>query len=77
MAGKAGNRAVGFAKGGLTRKSMLLLMDWDACCLLLSLDNDNDSIHAVELMSMIDIVVSNLLGNKAYGTKKSCTYQGT
>jgi len=37
---------------------------------LLSPGNDNDSTHAIELMSMTDIAGSNLLGDKAYGTKE-------
>ena len=36
---------------------------------MLSPGNDNDSIHAVELLSKIDIKNSNILGDKAYGTQ--------
>lgn len=41
---------------------------------LLSSSNDNDSTHAIELMSMTDIAGSNLLGDKAYGTKAILAY---
>jgi len=42
--------------------------------LLLSPGNDNDSTHAIELMSMTDITGSNLLGDKAYDTKEILVY---
>jgi len=41
---------------------------------LLSPGNDNDSTHAIELMGMTDIAGSNLLGDKAYGTKEIQAY---
>ena len=41
---------------------------------LLSPGNENDSTHAIELMSMTDIAGSNLLGDKAYGTKEILAY---
>ena len=41
---------------------------------LLSPGNDNDSTHAIELMRMTGIAGSNLLGDKAYGTKEILTY---
>lgn len=37
--------------------------------LLLSSGNDHDSKHAIELLSKTDITGSNILGDKAYGTK--------
>ncbi len=42
----------------------------DSVTFLLSPGNGNDSTHAIELMSMTDIAGSNLLGDKAYGTKE-------
>ena len=36
---------------------------------LLSPGNDHDSVHAIELLSVIDLKGSNVLGDKAYGTK--------
>ena len=41
---------------------------------MLSPGNDNDSIHAIELMNMTDISGSSLLDDKAYGTKEIRTY---
>ena len=41
---------------------------------LLSPGNDHDSVHAIELMNMVDIRGSNLLGDKAYGTKEILAY---
>jgi len=36
---------------------------------LLSPGNDHDSIHAIEILSKIEIEGSNILGDRAYGTK--------
>ncbi len=41
---------------------------------MLSPGNENDSTHAIELMSMTDIAGSNLPGDKAYGTKEILAY---
>ncbi len=41
---------------------------------MLSPGNDNDSTHTIELMSKTDIAGSNLLGDKAYGTKEILAY---
>lgn len=41
---------------------------------MLSKGNDHDSIHAIELLSQTDISKSNILGDKAYGTKDIRTY---
>ena len=41
---------------------------------LLSPGNDNDSTHAIELMNKTDIAGSNLLGDKAYGSKEILAY---
>ena len=68
---KVENKAVGRTKGGLNTKIHAF---FDGLVIpvafLLSPGNDNDSTHAIELMSMIDIAGSNLLGDKAYGTKE-------
>ena len=37
--------------------------------LLLSSGNDHDSIHAILLLSQVEIAGSNVLGDKAYGAK--------
>ena len=36
---------------------------------LLSPENDRDSTHAIELLSMTELSQSNVLGDKAYGAK--------
>ena len=41
---------------------------------LLSPGNDHDSVHAVELLEKIEIEGSNILGDKAYGTKEILDY---
>ena len=72
---KAENKAVGRTKGGLNTKIHAIVDGLgNPVAFLLSPGNDNDSTHAVELMSMIDIAGSNLLGDKAYGTKEILAY---
>ena len=72
---KTENKAVGRTKGGLNTKIHAIV---DALgnpvAFLLSPGNDNDSSHAIELMGLTDITGSNLLGDKAYGTKEILTY---
>ena len=72
---EAENKAVGRTKGGLNTK-ILAIVDGlgNPVAFLLSPGNDNDSIHAIELMDMTDIAGSNLLGDKAYGTKENLAY---
>ena len=68
---KAEDKAVGHTKGGLNTKLHALVDGLgNPVAFLLSPGNDNDSAHAIELMSMTDIAGSNLLGDKAYGTKE-------
>ena len=68
---KAGNKAIGRTKGGLNTKIHVIVDGLgNPVVFLLSPGNDNDSTHAIKLMSMIDIAGSNLLGDKAYGTKE-------
>ena len=72
---KAGNKAIGRTKGGLNTKIHVIVDGLgNPVVFLLSPGNDNDSTHAIELMSMIDIAGSNLLGDKAYGTKEILAY---
>lgn len=72
---KAENKAVGHTKGGLNTK-LHVIVDGvgNPVAFLLSPGNDNDSTHAIERMSMTDITGSNLLGDKAYGTKDILAY---
>ena len=76
MAGKkTGNKAVGRTKGGLNTKIHAIVDGLgNPVAFLLSPGNDNDSTHAVELMNKTDIAGSNLLGDKAYGTKEILAY---
>ena len=72
---KTENKAVGRTRGGLNTKIHAIV---DAlgnpAAFLLSPGNDNDSSHAIELMGLTDITGSNLLGDKAYGTKEILAY---
>ncbi len=76
MAGKkTENKAVGRTKGGLNTKIHAIVDGLgNPVAFLLSPGNDNDSTHAIELMGMTDIAGSNLLGDKACGTKEILTY---
>ncbi len=72
---KTENKAVGRTKGGLNTKIHAIVDGLgNPVAFLLSPGNDNDSTHAIELMNMTDIAGSNLLGDKAYGTKEILTY---
>ena len=72
---KTENKAVGRTKGGLNTKIHAIVDGLgNPVAFLLSPGNDNDSAHAIELMSMTDITASNLLGDKAYGTKEILAY---
>ena len=72
---KAENKAVGRTKGGLNTKIHAIVDGLgNPVAFLLSPGNDNDSTHATELLCMTDIAGSNLLGDKAYGTKEILTY---
>ena len=72
---KSENKAVGRTKGGLNTKIHAIVDGLgNPVAFLLSPGNDNDSTHAIELMNMTDIAGSNLLGDKAYGTKEILTY---
>ena len=64
---KTENKAVGRTKGGLNTKIHAIVDGLgNPVAFLLSPGNENDSTHAIELMSMTDISGSNLLGDKAY-----------
>ena len=72
---KAENKAVGRTKGGLNTKIHAIVDGLgNPVAFLLSPGNENDSTHAIELMRMIDIADSNLLADKAYGTKGILAY---
>ena len=73
--GKTGSKAVGRTKGGLNTKIYAIVDGLgNPVAFLLSPGNGNDSTHAIEVMSRADITGSNLLGDKAYGTKDILAY---
>lgn len=71
MAGKkSGNKAVGVSRGGRNTKIYVLVDGLgNPLAFLLSSGNDHDSVHAISLLSQTNIKGSNILGDKAYGTK--------
>ena len=72
---KTGNKAVGRTKGGLNTKIHAIVDGLgNPVAFLLSPGSDNDSTRAIELMNKMDISGSNLLGDKAYGTKEILAY---
>ena len=72
---KTENKAVWRTKGGLNTKIHAIVDGLgNPVAFLLSPGNDNDSTHAIELMNKADITGSNLLGDKAYGTKEILAY---
>ena len=74
---KRENKAVGLTKGGLNTKINAIADGLgNPIAFLLSPGSDHDSTHAIELLNMTDIEGSNLLGDKAYGTKEILAYIG-
>ena len=72
---KTENKAVGRTKGGLNTKIHAIVDGLgNPVVFLLSPGNDNDSTHAIDLMDKTDLTGSNLLGDKAYGTKEILAY---
>ena len=72
---KTENKAVGRTKGGLNTKIHAIVDGLgNPVAFLLSAGNDNDSTHAIKLLEKTDIAGSNLLGDKAYGTKDILAY---
>ena len=67
---KTENKAVGVSRGGRNTKIHTLVDGLgNPLAFLLSSGSDHDSVHAVPLLSQIDIAGSNILGDKAYGAK--------
>lgn len=72
---KRENKAIGLTKGGLNTKIHAIVDGLgNPVAFLLSPGNDGDSTHAIELMNKTDITGSNLLADKAYGTKEILAY---
>lgn len=76
MAGKkTENKAVGRSRGGLNTKLHVIVDGLgNPVEFLLSAGNDHDSVHAVELLQKVDISGSNVLADRAYGSKAIRTY---
>ena len=75
MGKKRENKAIGLTKGGLNTKNHAIVDGLgNPVAFLLSPGNDRDSTHAIELMNRTDITGSNLLADKAYGTKAILAY---
>lgn len=67
---KIENKAVGMSRGGRNTKIHTLVDGLgNPLAFMLSSGNDHDSVHAVSLLSQVDIERSNILGDKAYGAK--------
>ena len=67
---KAENKAIGMSRGGRNTKIHTLVDGLgNPLAFLLSSGADHDSIHAVPLLQKIDVEGSNILGDKAYGSK--------
>lgn len=71
MAGKkTENKAVGRSRGGLNTKLHAIVDGLgNPVEFLLSAGNDHDSVHAVELLQKVDISGSNVLADRAYGSR--------
>ena len=76
MAGKKSeDKAVGMSKGGRNTKIHVAVDGLgNPVALFLSAGNDHDSIHAVPLLKMVEIEGSNILADRAYGTKEIREY---
>lgn len=67
---KADNKAVGVSKGGRNTKIHTIVDGLgNPVSFLLSAGNDHDSKYAIPLLGQIEIKDSNILGDKAYGSK--------
>lgn len=68
---KRGERkAVGRSHGGLNTKIHAIVDGLgNPVEFLLSPGNDHDSTHAVEILSKVELAGSNVIGDRAYGTK--------
>ena len=73
--GKATDKAVGRSRGGLNTKLHVIVDGLgNPVEFMLSAGNNNDAIHAVELLEKIEISGSNVLADRAYGAKAIRAY---
>ena len=72
---KSEDKAVGVSKGGRNTKINTLVDGLgNPLAFLLSPGNDHDATHAIPLLELVPIGGSNILGDKAYGTKDIRNY---
>lgn len=72
---KGTKKAVGLSRGGLNTKIHAIVDGLgNPVEFILSPGNDHDSIHAINLLSKIEIKNSNILADKAYGTEAIRNY---
>ncbi len=76
MAGKkTADKAVGRTRGGLNTKLHAIVDGLgNPVEFLLSAGNDNDCVHAVELLEKVDLSGSNVLADRAYGARSIREY---
>ena len=73
--GKTADKAIGRTKGGLNTKLHTIVDGLgNPVEFMLSAGNDHDSVHAVELLEKVEISGSNVLADRAYGTKTIRAY---
>lgn len=72
---KTEHKAVGRTRGGLNTKLHVIVDGLgNPVEFLLSPGNDHDSVHAIELLKRTEIIGSNVLADRAYGTEAIRTY---
>ena len=76
MAGKkTADKAVGRTRGGLNTKLHAIVDGLgNPVEFLLSAGNDNDCVHAVELLEKVELSGSNVLADRAYGARSIREY---
>src|SRR5699024_8527618 len=76
MAGKkAADKAVGRTRGGLNTKLHAIVDGLgNPVEFLLSAGNDNDCVHAIELLENVELCGSNVLADRAYGARSIREY---
>ena len=76
MAGeKTADKAVGRTRGGLNTKLHAIVDGLgNPVKFLLSAGNDNDCVHAVELLEHVELSGSNVLADRAYGARSIREY---
>ena len=72
---KGAEKSIGRTRGGLNTKLHAIVDGLgNPVEFLISAGNDADSKHAIDLLKKVDITKSNILGDKAYGSKEIRSY---